>query len=66
MEEENKSIEEKKQVKKNVPDNPSVRAEYYEHCKCPEHLRKEFPRCKSRTKDGLCWDKIIEYSYGGV
>jgi hypothetical protein len=63
MEEENKSIEEKKQVKKN-PDNPSVRAEYYESCKCPDYLQKEFPHCRKRMKNGLCLDKIIESSYG--
>lgn len=62
MEEENKSIKEKKQIKK-APENPSVRAEFYESCKCPDYLQKEFPHCRYRMKNGICWEKLIDTYY---
>jgi hypothetical protein len=56
MEERNKSIKEKKQL--NLPDNPSVRDKIFEDCQCP--LKKEYPHCKRRMKDGTCLDRLIE------
>jgi hypothetical protein len=59
MEEENKSIKKKKQV--NAPNNPSIRAKFYEDCQCP--LKEEYPHCKKRMKNGTCIDRLIESYY---